>query len=228
MEQILIFPAGTGRACAHATAHLKQHGIAVTDQPSSDVTHLLLDVPTKEVPISLLDQLSKHVTVIGGNLLLQNQNTIDLLQNEAYLVRNAAITAECAVQVAMEHIGYVLHGCEVLIIGWGRIGKYLASLLKKIGCRVSVAVRNPKDKAILEVFGYHTMDVGEIDGHYDIVFNTVPAKIGPVDGRIQIELSSEVGLSGENVILARGLPGRYAPESSGRLIAETILKEVRK
>ena len=41
---------------------------------------------------------------------------------------------------------------------------------------------------------------------------------------MKIDLASEKGLGGEDVIWARGLPGIHAPESSGRLIAETCLR----
>ena len=43
-------------------------------------------------------------------------------------------------------------------------------------------------------------------------------------GCIKIELASAPGIECEDVVIARGLPGSYAPISSGRLIAETILK----
>ena len=39
-----------------------------------------------------------------------------------------------------------------------------------------------------------------------------------------IDLASEPGMQGKSVIPARGLPGKYAPESSGKLIADTILR----
>ena len=37
-------------------------------------------------------------------------------------------------------------------------------------------------------------------------------------------LASQQGIEGEDVLIARGLPGKEAPESAGRLIAETVLK----
>ena len=63
---------------------------------------------------------------------------------------------------------------------------------------------------------------------YSIVFNTAPTPvideedIGSWNHCIKIDLASRKGILGPDVIWARGLPGIHAPESSGKLIAETI------
>ena len=66
---------------------------------------------------------------------------------------------------------------------------------------------------------------------YRIIFNTVPAPIlseeqiaNCQDSCIKIDLASVLGIAGTDVIWARGLPGKDAPESSGVLIAKTILR----
>jgi len=43
-------------------------------------------------------------------------------------------------------------------------------------------------------------------------------------GGIVLDLASYPGITGKNVIPARGLPGKYAPESAGNLIAQSILR----
>ena len=43
-------------------------------------------------------------------------------------------------------------------------------------------------------------------------------------GAIAMELASSPGMSGDHIISARGLPGKYAPEESGKLIAETFIR----
>ena len=40
---------------------------------------------------------------------------------------------------------------------------------------------------------------------------------------LKIDLASCPGMLGDDVIIARGLPGKYVPESSGRLIARRLL-----
>ncbi len=226
MEDILVFPAGTGEAVSCAADLLCKSGIRLVYHPTPEVTHLLLDVPTKEVPEDLLERLPEDICVIGGNLvnpLLNGYKKMDLLQMEPYLAQNAAITAECALQVAAFNSKRTLSGASVLVIGWGRIGKCLADFLKRIGCRVSVLARKPSDQAVLKALGYET------DGkQFDIIFNTVPLPVlngSSYPDSLKIDLASRRGLEGDAVIWARGLPGLYAPETSGKLIAETFLKE---
>ena len=41
---------------------------------------------------------------------------------------------------------------------------------------------------------------------------------------VLMDLASSPGIDGENVLWARGLPGKIAPESSGELIAKTVMR----
>ena len=248
MEHILIYPIGATDACAYAGACLEQAGFSLTDHPTPEVTHLLLDVPSFASDGSLrgggslssaLERLPVGVTVIGGKLkrpALVGHPTLDLLQDDEYLVRNAAITAECALRVAYPLLPAVLQETPTLIIGWGRIGKCLSKLLTGLGCSVTVAARNSKDRAIAAAFGWNAVDIPkipEILPGIRLIYNTVPAPIldaGLLDkcrNCVKIDLASSPGLDGYDVVYARGLPGQYAPASSGRLIAETIQRYFR-
>ena len=237
MAPIIVYTGGSRASAVHAGSLLKKWGISTVDHPTPEVTHLLLDVPVWEISIALLERLPEKLTVVGGNLSipeLGGYETLDLLKTESYLARNAAITAECALQVAMNQSRRILSNTSVLVIGWGRIGKCLSNLLKQIGCSVTVAARKETDLAILEALGYETADPRRIrrPDRFSVIFNTAPSPILGADildacpDTLKIDLASSPGLSGSDVIWARGLPGIYAPESSGQLIAETFLKEV--
>ena len=224
MEEILFYIPEGSAATAHAATLLRRWGFAVTAQPSPRMTHVLLGVPAKGIPV-----LPEHVTVFGGNLPAMPQKSIDLLQDEAYLAQNAAITAHCALAIAMENLPVTLDGCKTLIIGWGRIGKCLAPLLKALGAKVTVAARKEADRAISEATGYGAVETGCIDtGKYRLIINTVPAPVLDADvaarDALWIDLASKKGIFGENVLWARGLPGKDTPESSGELIARTVLR----
>ena len=175
--------------------------------------------------------------ICGGNLSnpkLETYETVDFLQDEIYLCENACITAECALDVALPYLSRTLRHCPVLIIGWGRIGKCLAQLLKSIGADVTVAARNPGHRAILHALGFDAVDLdGMADSlpHFRLIYNTVPHPILRWEQLslcwpdcVKIELASKDGLEGDDVITARGLPGIHLPESSGKLIAETFLR----
>jgi len=227
MKNILVYPAISGRAGTYAAGYLEHHGVPVIRHPSPEITHLLLDVPSREIPGGLLERLPENVYVVGGNLSLTDHRTLDLLKNEWYLAKNAAITAECALQIAMENSETVFSGTPVLVIGWGRIGKCLARLLNNIGAEVTVAARKDADRAMAEVMGYRSLLPGTPPERCRMVFNTVPAPVmEAMTGCLNIDLASEPGILGNDVIWARGLPGKYAPEASGCLIGEAFLGEV--
>jgi len=244
MSDILFYPVGSTAAVHYAAAFLASRNIPVTSSPSEQVTHLLLDVPSfdrcgqlrnGEDIESLLNSLPRDITVIGGNLdhpALSAYITHDLLKQEDYLCHNAAITAHCAMRILLPMLTATLPESPVLIIGWGRIGKCLARLMKQNGAEVRLMIRNPKDRALALALGYHVLPPSQDDPdprQLKVVINTVPqlvldrARLSKYGHCIKIDLASRPGLEGEDVTIAGGLPGRYAPESSGKLIGQTIL-----
>lgn len=239
MKDILIYPAGSTEACALAGVFLQKAGFSVTDHPAPEITHLLLDVPafrsdgllrSGEVPEKLLSMVPRKVIVAGGNLdhpVLRNHTKLDFLQDAEYLAQNAAITAHCAIKIAMTHLKTTLRDTPTLILGWGRIGKCLARLLTGLDCPVTVAARKEKDRAMLHALGYDAVDFTNLDKKaFRLLFNTVPEPVCPAgsDSCLKIELASQPGLTSSDVIQAKGLPGLHAPESSGRLIADTFFR----
>lgn len=242
MDQILLYPIGSSDSCQYASGLLEQAGFSLTDHPSPDVTHLLLDVPSFDGEgylrdgsdlKELLRMLPKTITMIGGNLeqpYLNDYRKKDLLKDPLFLARNAAITAECALQVCASHLKSTFADAPVLILGWGRIGKCLASLLRGLGCDVTVAARKESDRAMLDALGYRAVDFSQLSQALrscTVLFNTVPnlpLHSDLLDGIkvTSFDLASYPGMQGKQVIPARGLPGKYAPESSGKLIAATI------
>lgn len=239
MKRICFYPAGHTAALGSAVAVLKEAGFRFSDN-AADATHLLLPVPSLDAdgciigggPLEeVLKTLPKDITVIGGNLNLPGYRVWDLLKDPDYLAYNAQITACCALQIALNQLPVILPEADTLVIGWGRIGKCLADLLRKNGARVTVAARKEQDRAMLRALGYQTADTVGLDTTpYRLIFNTAPVMLLPQcpgDG-LKIDLASKLGLGGLDVVWARQLPGRYAPESSGKLISETVLKFVSK
>lgn len=248
MDKILLYPIGISERCRFAAELLQKAGFALIDHPSPDITHILLDIPSfqKEGLLQdgsdftkLLSMLPKTITVIGGNLdipALKMYKTLDLLQDPYYLAKNAAITAACALQATAPYIKTTFQESTVLILGWGRIGKHLAKLFSSLGSNVIVAARKESDRAMLETMGYQAIDFSQISKvlhNCSILYNTVPDLPMAKDmlkhwpGGIAIDLASYPGMQADNVIPARGLPGKYAPESAGKLIAETVLRNLK-
>ena len=244
MNGMLIYPLGKTPACRFCGSVLEASGISLVDHPTPEITHLLLDVPAFADDGSLrsggsltdlLRMLPPEITVVGGNLkhpALESYGVLDFLQDEGYLAANAAITAECALQVAAQQMQCVFAGLPVLVIGWGRIGKCLGQLLSSIGARVTFAARKKSDLAMLRALGYRAVAMDHIRealGKQRLVFNTAPARIlsetetsGP--SCLYVDLASVPGMEGPRVIHARGLPGMHKPESTGVLMAQTFLR----
>ena len=241
---MLLYPIGSTSACRHAAALLQAGGIAITDHPSPEVTHLLLDIPSfstegrlrsGEALSPVLQMLPPQIVVVGGKLSdpsLGNSTTMDLLQNPLYLAKNAAITAQCALKLALPTVDTNFSETPVLVIGWGRIGTCLAQMLKALAFPVTVAARSPAHRAMLEALGFRAVEISQIPEllpGMGLVFNTVPVPLLtclPSPYCPVFDLASAPGLDGLDVATARGLPGTMAAKASGALIAKTILESL--
>lgn len=246
MNNTILYCAGNTSATVFAAEALRRQNIATVSAPAPDVTHLLLPVPSFEadgrirgggILEHILADLPEQVCVIGGNLdhpILKSYPKIDLLQDPDYLAKNAAITADCALRIAANRLPVTFQDCPILILGWGRIGKCLANLLKSLGADVTVAARKKSDRAMLRALGFGAADPNHLEPllrRFRVLFNTIPSPILS-DAQafhcrpdcIKIELASVKGIAGSRVIPAGGLPGKTVPEASGALIADSIIR----
>ena len=221
-------------ALDYAAKYLKQYDLDVTDVPDYDVSHLLLPVPSfpsgSRYITPILAALPRRVVITGGNLdhpAVTGYRTIDFLADPYYLAANAAITARCALNL----VPVLWKDLPVLVIGWGRIGKCLGQILRQAGADVTIAARKDADLAMIQALGGHSLSVENLADNllpYRVIFNTVPEMVLPEmvchPDCIPVELASKPGMSGEGIINGRGLPGKYAPAESGKLIADTFIR----
>lgn len=241
MKQHCFTTLGHSAALDHAAKELEYWGWTRRE----DATVVLLPVPTFDPKGHIkgggtLADLPADCLLVGGNLrdhpICKKHKFIDLLQNPLYLSENASITAHCAICIAMENLPVTLQDCPVLVAGWGRIGKCLVRLLRLLGAKVTIAARSEADRALTEALGYKAFDINEegIDlSHFRVIFNTVPAMVLSKQKLstcrkdcLKIDLASTPGIDSPDTIWARGLPNLDAPESSGKLIAKIIRKEL--
>ena len=242
MNDTVFYCAGSSRPLIYAAAFLMEEGAVFVPCPDHAVTHLLLPVPSFEADGrikgggdlgELLSRLPKTVTVIGGNLQrpeLRDYDRVDLLTDPRYLAKNASITAHCALELALAKLPVTLERCPVLVIGWGRIGKCLAKLLHGLGACVTVAARKESRRVMIDALGYKSLPMETIrPENYRLIINTVPAMVLPdaAGTGLKIDLASVPGMAGRDILHAKGLPGLLAPESSGELIAHTIIQWIK-
>ena len=171
---------------------------------------------------------------------------VDYFSVESLQLRNALVTAEGAIRLAMEALPVTLHGTRTAIVGYGRIGSLLAPRLTALGSRVTVFARRDEVLARAEADraeyvklmgrGSESTLCG-LSRDCRVLFNTVPyplmdnvvlralprncllMELASAPGGFDPEAARSVGL---RVLLAPGLPGRFYPESAGKIVAETV------
>lgn len=174
---------------------------------------------------------------------------IDIMKREELAVLNTIATAEGTIQIAIENTNKILHGSEVLILGFGRIGKVLARKLAGLAVKVTCAARKDEDLAWIQAYGHKATNINSIGpnlGQYDIIINTVPHMILTEERLanvkqecLLIDLASNPGgidkkaVKDRNLkfVWALSLPGKVAPTTSAEFIKDTIyniIKEIYK
>jgi dipicolinate synthase subunit A len=175
----------------------------------------------------------------------QKYPTINLSGNEHLTKRNAVYTAEGAIHAVSERALFSLSEANVMVIGYGRIGRALTGILLGYGSRVTVAARSPEARSLAERVGARAVDMEEMLLHLPaqrIVFSTPPQRVlearqlacfrkdallvdlsSPPYG-IDLKAAQTMGLSAWR---EPGLPGRYCPEGAGRALLDAI-REARK
>lgn len=174
---------------------------------------------------------------------------IDIMKREELAVLNTVATAEGAIEIAISNTNKILHGSEVLILGFGRIGKVLARKMAGLSVKVTCAARKDEDIAWIRAYGHKATNInalGENLSKYDIIINTVPHLILTPERLkyvskdcLLIDLASNPGGIDKKsakdkelkLIWALALPGKVAPVTTAEFIKDTIyniLKEVYK
>lgn len=174
---------------------------------------------------------------------------IDIMKREELAVLNTISTAEGAIEIAIANTNKILHGSNVLILGFGRIGKVLARKLAGLSAKVTCAARKDEDLAWIKAYGHMATNInllGENLSQYDIILNTVPHLIlnqellnYVKEDCLLIDLASNPGGIDKRatknrqlkLIWALALPGKVAPITTAEFIKDTIyniLKEIYK
>ena len=169
----------------------------------------------------------------------------DLCKDERFNIMNAVPTSEGALAIAMSNTERTIDGSTVFVLGYGRIGKVLCRLCNAMGAKVFAISRSKRDLAESAVCQCTSGDYRffkEKAGLADIIFNTVPAAVIDheilsllKDEAIVIDLASKPGgvdllsasKQGKRVISALSLPGKVAPITAGKIIADCVISELR-
>lgn len=207
----------------------------------------MLEVGAETIPAALLPGiLAVHATLVAGQfpveteawLQRQGVHCVSYLEQEPYQLRNASVTAEGAVYLLLHHMKRTVQQADILVIGYGRIGRFLTRKLTALGANVTVAVRKSAQRTELSLLGVETVQTGVYENgleRYDAVVNTVPSPVihdaqakQITPGCVCIEVASAPGgfpeqmKRGGRVVMGNGLPGKTAPQTAGESLARAV------
>lgn len=201
---------------------------------------------------NIIDIISPCSCVFGGKTnsnikKLLDHNKIkyyDLSDFSTFQIKNALLSAEGAIYYASNYYHKSIYGSQISILGFGRIAKTLSFLLKAHGAEVCICARRSEDIAWAEMLGFDTVLIDDHWGEnftkkrYDIIFNTIPCNIMSEyvvkmisSNSLIIDLASypygiDRSLADKYCLdyhIESAIPGRYAPQSAGILLAQTIM-----
>lgn len=201
----------------------------------------------------ILDLAHRDTVIMGGfvsdymrsHIEERHMRIFDYNDSEAFQIRNSVSTAEGALEIAMRELPMTIRGTRTAVMGYGRCGRTLASLLLSVGADVTVSARSENALAWAQTEGCTPVRLSEFyraAEEFPIIFNTIPH---PVIGREILErLQAEAliidiaslpgGIDTKadipdsiTVIYAGGLPGRTSPKSAGEIVGRSILDKLR-
>lgn len=209
--------------------------------------HTSTDVKiTLDEIVTLLD--NDHI-VFGGMMSKTLEQKIskisggvyDYFRREDVTIKNTVPTVQGILKVIIDNIDFTINSSKCAVFGYGRVASLAADVLLSLGADVTVCARKSSDIARAAVKGCNTCYINEFSDcaeDYQIIINTVPSVIINNEilqhlrhGCLVIDVASApYGVDfvaadklGVNAVLCPSLPGKVAPVTAGRIIAEGII-----
>ncbi len=240
-----VYTAGTGLESDKAPQEALQLADAVILPVPASRDNENIFAPLSKDKINaaeLLSGCSKPVFYGNESLpVLKDTNSFCYGTRDDFKAANALPTAEGAIGAAVREYNGCITQAHILVVGFGRIGKVLSTMLSRIGAKVSVSARKSADIEMIKSLGMNAEYTNTLTGQYDIIFNTVPAMIldenaiaSVKESGIIIDLASIPGGTDDKAAAGRGirvfhelsLPGRTAPKAAGFIIKNTVLNVI--
>ena len=165
---------------------IKQSNIIIGPIPFSK-DGITLNISNDVISISALvkELESKGKILIAGSIQKEIQNILDeknivyydVMKNNSLAIKNAIPTAEGAIAKAILSTNFVLKDANILVMGYGRVGKVLSHALKSMCDNIFVEARKDEDLSMIYSCGYTGVNLNNLDlflPKMDIIFNTIP------------------------------------------------------
>ena len=192
--------------------------------------------------LETLNAIQQNTKIFAGMIdkTFKNSNTFDYNNDEEFTLKNALYTAEGAVSMCIENTPFSLSDAKILILGNGRIGKFLSKLLKSFDADITVSARREKDFDYIKRSGLksiHTEKINDLST-YNVIFNTIPKQV--IFDNVRNTINKDcliIDLASKNSLLvlknalyidAKALPAKYCMQSSANALYDCILKILHK
>ncbi|MFA5602277.1 MAG: dipicolinate synthase subunit DpsA [Bacilli bacterium] len=171
---------------------------------------------------------------------ISKRNIIPLMNEKDVVIPNAIVTCEGIVKDLIDCSDVTIYGSNIMVIGYGNVGKRLVELLHNMGAKVKVAVKEKEDYFALSKLGiksFYSKDIKHYLEHSNIIVNTAPSlvlskdelklvnkdtyllDVASLPGGIDLDSANELGLKNKHLL---GIPGYTAPITAGRILSKKI------
>ncbi|MCL2051523.1 MAG: hypothetical protein FWG91_07340 [Lachnospiraceae bacterium] len=222
MSKITVCVVGKDKRQKYLASYLEEQGLCVRYQEEFTPSQLKgNDYLVGPVTFYREGEIKAHAKEACEKALVE---IINYMECEEFLLKNAELTAEGLLAIIIQNTSYALDDAKILILGNGRCGKAILSILSRFSCQVDIDDEIPESLP---------------KDSYNIVINTIPA---PVLTRaflqkfakdcVFFEIASPPGgfdkIAVEelniNLISCPGIPGLYSPQSAGKAIGQTVIR----
>ncbi len=176
-------------------------------------------------------------------LSISNRNCIYMMKDKDVIRKNAIPTVEGIIADLVVNTEITVNDSDVLVFGYGNIGKVLVKYLNMLGANVTVALLEESDKVVLDELGisnFYSNDISFLVDKVcsvDVIINTVPSTI--IDSSLikyinrdcyVLDVASHPHGIDREVLdeffiknkLYLGIPGKVAPKTSGKILSKKI------
>lgn len=205
------------------------------------------------IPTNLLKKTKENALIFTGimtstlkEMSYSIRNVIPLMDEKDVVIPNAIVTSEGIVKDIIENSEVTIYDSNIMVIGYGNVGKRLVQLLNNMGAKVKVAVKDEEDYFALNRLGIKSLfskDISHYLEHSDIIINTAPElvldeeklrhvnkgayllDIASYPGGIDQLKAKELNLRSKHLL---GIPGYTAPVSAGHILSKKIEEYIRR
>lgn len=141
----------------------------------------------KKIYIDDILRLAENKLLIAGSIkediykkVEDRTKIIDIMKLEEVAILNGISTAEGTLKIAIDETKRTIHGSNILILGFGRLGKVLAKMFKSLNANVFCEARRKDDLAWIKAYGYSEIKMDNLDENLknkQIIINTIPHMI---------------------------------------------------